>query len=45
MAKPFEIGIAIPFDEAIAAAKARGVVLPEVFYGVTGHFAPFFRGA
>jgi SPP1 gp7 family putative phage head morphogenesis protein len=33
MANPFQIGIAVPFDEAIAAAKARGVVLPEVFYG------------
>ena len=31
--EPFQISIAVPFDEAIAVAKARGVVLPEVFYG------------
>lgn len=30
---PFQISIAVPFDEAIAAAKRRGVVLPEVYYG------------
>src|SRR5574343_2099172 len=32
--QPFQIDIALPFDEAIAAAEARGSVLPEVFYKV-----------
>lgn len=32
--EPFQIDIALPFDEAIAAAEARGSVLPEVFYKV-----------
>jgi SPP1 gp7 family putative phage head morphogenesis protein len=30
---PHQIGIPVPFEEAIAVAKRRGVVLPEVFYG------------
>ncbi len=28
-----QIGFDVPFEEAIAAARARGVVLPEVYYG------------
>lgn len=32
-AEPLAIGIGVPFNDAISAAKARGVVLPDVFYG------------
>lgn len=31
-ADPLSIGFDVPFDEAIAAALARGVVLPSVYY-------------
>lgn len=31
--KPLSIGFDVPFSEAIAQAKARGVVLPSVYYG------------
>lgn len=33
MAAPFALAFYVTFDEAIAAAKARGVVLPDEFYG------------
>ena len=31
--KPLAVGFNVPFKEAIAATKARGVVLPEKYYG------------
>lgn len=34
MTKPFSLAFDLPFDEAIAAAKAREVVLPDVYYNV-----------
>lgn len=30
---PISIGFNVPFHEAIAAAKQRGVVLPDIYYG------------
>lgn len=33
MTAALRIGFGLPFTEAIAAAKARGVVLPDVYYG------------
>ena len=33
MTSPLSIGFNLPFSEAIAAAKSRGVVLPDVYYG------------
>ena len=30
---PLSIGFNVPFNEAIAAAKLRGVVLPDIYYG------------
>lgn len=33
MTSPFSIAFNVPFHEAVAAAQARGVMLPDVYYG------------
>jgi SPP1 gp7 family putative phage head morphogenesis protein len=34
MTEPLSIGLNVPFAQAIKAAAARGVVLPDIYYGV-----------